>query len=79
MSQPRGPEAEDERPPDGDAAPARVSPASDTWIAYYAAAQRGAVDREAEQARRTQTAGVIMRVVAASCVTLAVIGYLLLR
>jgi hypothetical protein len=79
MSKTGGPEAQDERPPIGDEAPARVSPASETWLAYYAAAQRGAVDREAEQARRTQTAGVIMRVVAASCVTLAVIGYLLLR
>lgn len=77
MSKTGGPDAESERPPD--AAVVRVSPASETWVAYYAAAQRGAVDREAEQARRTETAGVIMRVVAAVAVTVAVIGYLLLR
>jgi hypothetical protein len=79
MSKTGVPEAEGERPPELAEVPRRVSPASETWVAYYAAAQRGAVNRDAEQARRTETARVVMRVVAAVGVTFAVVGYLLFR
>jgi hypothetical protein len=56
-----------------------TSPASDEWVAYYAAAERVSIDRDREQALRTYAAGRVVRVLVVVVLALAALGYALLR
>jgi hypothetical protein len=58
---------------------AATSPGSDAWLAYYAAAERGAIERDREQARRTHAARKIGRVLLLIVLAVAAIGYAVLR
>jgi hypothetical protein len=58
----------------GGNAPA-VSPASDTWAPYYAAAAKDAADREAHRQRQVAAARTAMRVLVFVATAIALIGY----
>ncbi|MDB4980992.1 MAG: hypothetical protein JWM82_1744 [Myxococcales bacterium] len=62
--------------PDGEAltGPA-VSPASETWAPYYAAAEREKAEREAHRLRHVATARTVMRVLMIVAAAIAVMGY----
>jgi hypothetical protein len=52
-----------------------VSPASDTWAPYYAAAAKDAADREARRRRNGDAARIAMRVLVFVAVALAAVFY----
>lgn len=66
--------ARNETGDDGGNAPA-VSPTSDTWAPYYAAAAKDAADREARRRRNVDAARTAMRVLVFVAVALAVVFY----
>jgi hypothetical protein len=58
---------------------AATSPGSEAWLEYYAAAARGASERDREQALRTHAARKVVRVLMLVVLAVAAVGYAVLR